>query len=578
MSAAEVIEIWKKPEPTIIYKSDLFQLINADGVILIDANIASGSERFVRDLKDALYRTHGYELTDRYRLRYPLDMLVPIIDDIKTARAESYKETSGDCIDHLLMILKKIESDETEAREQRIANGEIAFKDISKYLENPENKNVYGTHTGQQIGGVLIETEMVPGSFFRSPGVSCTVEVLTLYKNLVVKGTIELFINQFDGNRKIADLEVRKLTDDVKEALSQRGAKFIHHIASERYVHLTGTIKQASYIGVREFRATGRFMIDSQSFQDSDPDAFRNQRRVMPAVDDSEDKVLIGHEQQVIDLEDYWMCFPRLLGFSLAAKQWGFVGVDDIRSIAWRDDAFDKLVLDPSKKNLVKSLVEFHGSSFEDVIDGKGGGCIFLLHGEPGQGKTLTAEAVAELLHRPLYSISVGELGTNPNQLEDNLRQILDTAVTWNAVLLLDEADIFLEARDEKDIMRNAMVGIFLRLLEYHQGVMFLTTNRVKNIDKAFYSRISVALRFPSSDFGKRLIIWRNLLESAKVVGMTDVNISDMARMELNGRQIKNAIRNAQTLALSEGIQINKDHLLRTITVALDFEKEMAIV
>lgn len=41
-------------------------------------------------------------------------------------------------------------------------------------------------------------------------------------------------------------------------------------------------------------------------------------------------------------------------------------------------------------------------------------GTIFLLHGPPGVGKTLTAEAIAELLHKPLYVVSMGELGTTP--------------------------------------------------------------------------------------------------------------------------------------------------------------------
>ena len=48
------------------------------------------------------------------------------------------------------------------------------------------------------------------------------------------------------------------------------------------------------------------------------------------------------------------------------------------------------------------------------------------------------------------------------------------------------------------------MVGIFLRLLDYHQGVLFLTTNRVKSFDSAFHSRISVALKYPDLDVAQR--------------------------------------------------------------------------
>jgi len=57
-------------------------------------------------------------------------------------------------------------------------------------------------------------------------------------------------------------------------------------------------------------------------------------------------------------------------------------------------------------------------------------------------------------------------LGTKVEKLEVNLKKIMEVAYEWEAVLLLDEADIFLEKRTGNDIKRNAMVGIFLRLLE----------------------------------------------------------------------------------------------------------------
>ena len=87
--------------------------------------------------------------------------------------------------------------------------------------------------------------------------------------------------------------------------------------------------------------------------------------------------------------------------------------------------------------------------------------------GPPGTGKTLTAEGISELLKCPLYSVSAGELGTDPRFLEAELAKILDICHTWGAILLLDEADVFLERRSLQDIHRNALVGVFLRQLEY---------------------------------------------------------------------------------------------------------------
>jgi MoxR-like ATPase len=78
--------------------------------------------------------------------------------------------------------------------------------------------------------------------------------------------------------------------------------------------------------------------------------------------------------------------------------------VSGIESIQFNDRAFDQLVLAEERKQMIRALVRFGGDSdYEDIIAGKRGGSVFLLHGPPGVGKTLTAEAIAEVLHRPLY-------------------------------------------------------------------------------------------------------------------------------------------------------------------------------
>jgi len=266
----------------------------------------------------------------------------------------------------------------------------------------------------------------------------------------------------------------------------------------------------------------------------------------------------------------FFMTWPTILGFSFIAKKWGELSVSQLSEVVFDDTAFGRLVLPSEQKTLIKALVQNFDHSFNDIITGKGGGCIFLLHGHPGVGKTLTAESIAELLHRPLYSVSVGELGTDTVELEKRLREILEVSSSWNAVILLDEADIFLEKRSEEDITRNAMVGIFLRLLEYHQGVLFLTTNRVKCFDRAFHSRISVAIKYENLSEKSRKEVWENILGAAGVKeGVMDTE--GLSKYDLNGRQIRTMTRLALSLAKSEGVEVNKSHLERTIRVAEQF-------
>lgn len=76
-----------------------------------------------------------------------------------------------------------------------------------------------------------------------------------------------------------------------------------------------------------------------------------------------------------------------MLGFSFSAKKWGELTVENLSPVVFDETAFDTLVLPTEKKALIRALVENCGDSFSDIISGKGGGCIFLLHGSPGVGK-----------------------------------------------------------------------------------------------------------------------------------------------------------------------------------------------
>jgi len=84
-----------------------------------------------------------------------------------------------------------------------------------------------------------------------------------------------------------------------------------------------------------------------------------------------------------------------------------------------------------SSQTIIRSIVDARGkpngtAMINDWIKGKGGGLVVLLHGVAGVGKTLTAEAVAELLHRPLYTVGSGELGWMASEVEASLKTHLE--------------------------------------------------------------------------------------------------------------------------------------------------------
>ncbi|KAK8238708.1 P-loop containing nucleoside triphosphate hydrolase protein [Phyllosticta capitalensis] len=263
-----------------------------------------------------------------------------------------------------------------------------------------------------------------------------------------------------------------------------------------------------------------------------------------------------------------------LFGYSLREGKWGAFSVDNVSDIEWNDAIFDSLVMEKSLKEVIYKLVVAHSkgaSTFDDFVKGKGKGLIGLLFGPPGSGKTLTAEAIAETAKMPLYSVSSGALGHEATQIHERLSDILKLASHWKAVLLLDEADVFLAQRTITDIERNAIVSVFLRELEYYQGFLLLTTNQADVIDEAFQSRIHLSLQYPSLDAAARLKIWDTFLRSAQKSKGIEVDINEeglktLAEMPLNGRQIKNTVSIVTKIASSsESHIITAEYLKNTV-------------
>ncbi|KAK8061853.1 P-loop containing nucleoside triphosphate hydrolase [Apiospora phragmitis] len=224
-----------------------------------------------------------------------------------------------------------------------------------------------------------------------------------------------------------------------------------------------------------------------------------------------------------------------------------------------------------------------------DFVMGKGSGLTFLLHGKPGVGKTLTAECIAAFTKRPLMILTSSDIGTDAKDVEKNLTEHFRNAKSWGAVLLIDEADVFMERRSTADLTRNSLVAGFLRALEYYEGILFLTTNRVGSFDDAFISRVHVQLYYPEFTDHQRQKVWQTFIDKLERdrKGYMRLNMAskeyieqiNKSNLKWNGREIRNAFQTAVSLAEydaekdAEGtILVTDQHLRAVVELSKDFK------
>ena len=175
-------------------------------------------------------------------------------------------------------------------------------------------------------------------------------------------------------------------------------------------------------------------------------------------------------------------------------------------------------------------------------------------------------------------------MGVDAEAVEKYLNSVFQIATAWDCVVLLDEADVFLEERTQFDLKRNALVSVFLRALEYFEGILILTTNRIDTFDEAFKSRIQLALHYPALEKSDRRRIWRYAFEHLLAVppasgGINDFTfqrlvdkVDDLAEHELNGRQIHNIVKSALQLARHNRNRLEYKDFEHFIKIVMEFE------
>lgn len=182
----------------------------------------------------------------------------------------------------------------------------------------------------------------------------------------------------------------------------------------------------------------------------------------------------------------------------------------------------------------------------------------FNFAGPPGTGKTICAEAIAHSLGRRLLLVRYAELeslwmGETPK----NVVAVFRAAREEGAVLLFDEADAIAARRStsvDQGVQResNTTVSVLLQELESYNGVVIFATNLAANFDPAFERRIRTHVLFEMPGEAEREQIWRVQLHPSRTPLAADVDFQVLARYEVSGGDIRNAVLKAALAAAAE--------------------------
>jgi hypothetical protein len=209
------------------------------------------------------------------------------------------------------------------------------------------------------------------------------------------------------------------------------------------------------------------------------------------------------------------------------------------------------------------------------------GGVKALFTGEPGTGKTMSAEIVTGMLGLEMLKVDLAQVVSKwVGETEKNMEAVFRQAEESQAVLLFDEADALFgkrgDVRNGTDRYANLEVGYLLQRLEASDSLVILTSNLKENIDPAFTRRFHFVVHFPRPGVAERRRLWQ-LAFPPEAPLASDVDLEILARLDMTAAGVSSAARTAALAAADAASpSIAMRHVVRG--VARQFQREARLL
>jgi ATP-dependent 26S proteasome regulatory subunit len=219
-------------------------------------------------------------------------------------------------------------------------------------------------------------------------------------------------------------------------------------------------------------------------------------------------------------------------------------------------------------------------------IDRTGKKVALNFYGEPGTGKTLAAEAIANSLGKDILMVSYAELESKyVGETPKNIKAAFQKAAQTGAVLFFDEADSILGKRltnvtQATDHSVNLTRSTTLMELDRFNGIVIFASNLVQNYDSAFLRRMIAHIEFPLPDLEQRINIWKSHLPPQLPIE-SDLNFERLALASegASGGDIKNAVLLSASYAATKPKAkqvICEADFIKAITFILEGKRKVA--